>query len=70
MSDIFDFFKQNESKLHERPPEKVWKQLEKKLEKSRRPKRRGIQFLQLGVVALIILLLILMAVMVWHFSRK
>jgi hypothetical protein len=70
VSDIFDFFKENESKLHERPSEQVWLKLEKKLERHRRPKRRGVQFLQLGVVALILLLLILAAVMVWHFSHK
>jgi hypothetical protein len=70
MPDIFDFFKENESKLHEKPSELVWKKLEKKLEKNRRPKRRGLQFLQLSVVVLLLLLLILAAVLVWHFSKK
>ncbi|MBK6994335.1 MAG: hypothetical protein KA138_15515 [Saprospiraceae bacterium] len=70
MPDIFDFFKENEDKLHERPSEKVWQKLEQKLERTRRPKRRGIRFLQLWVVALVILILIFAAVMVWHFTRR
>ena len=70
MPDLFDFFKENESKLHERPSEQVWQKLEKKLEKTRRPKRRNIRFLQLGVVALVLLLLILVAVLVWYFVRR
>lgn len=70
MSDIFDFFKNNESKLHEQPPEKVWQQLEVKLDKNRRPKRRTKPFLQLGAISLMILILILAAVLVWHFSKK
>lgn len=70
MSDIFDFFKKNESKLYEKPPEQVWVRLEKKLDKQRRPRRRGLQFLQLTVVALILLLLLMAAILVWHYSRK
>jgi len=70
MSDLFDFFKENESKLHERPSEQTWQKLEQKLKKSRRPKRRGIRFLQLGVVALIILVLLFVAAMVWYFVRQ
>ena len=70
MSDIFDFFKENEKKLLERPPDQAWKKLEKKLEKNRRPKRRRIRFLQLGAVVIAILLLLLAAAMVWYFSQK
>lgn len=70
MSDIFDFFKENEQKLHEKPSERVWQRLERKLERARRPKRRGLQFLQIGVVVLILLLLLLAAFLVWHYSRK
>jgi hypothetical protein len=70
MPDIFDFFKENESKLQEKPPEQVWLKLEKKLERSRRPKRRALQFLQLGAVALVLLLLLFAAVMVWYFTKK
>jgi len=70
MPDLFDFFKENESKLHELPSEQVWKKLEKRLEKRKRRVRRGIQFLQMGSVALAILLLLLAAVMVWHYTRK
>lgn len=69
MPDLFDFFRENESKLHERPPEQVWQKLENRLKRNRRPRRPGIRFLQLGAVALIILLLILAAVMVWHYTR-
>ena len=36
MPDLFDFFKENESKLHERPSEHVWQKLEQRLEKARR----------------------------------
>ena len=68
--DLFDFFKENESKLHERPSEQVWQKLEKKLEKTRRPRKRSIRFLQLGTVALALLLLILTAVLVWYFVRR
>ena len=64
---IFDFFKENENKLHERPAEKVWQKLEQKLDKSRRPKRRGIRFLQPVTVALMIFLLLMTAVLVWYF---
>ena len=70
MPDLFDFFKENEDKLHERPSEMVWQKLEQKLERTRRPRRRGIRFLQLWVVALLLLILIMAAVMVWHFSRR
>ncbi len=68
--DIFDFFKENEEKLHERPAEKVWQKLEQKLDKSRRPRRRGIRFLQPAVVALALFLLLLTAVAVWYFVYK
>ena len=70
MPDLFDFFKENEDKLQERPSEQVWQKLEQKLERTRRPKRRGIRFLQLWVVALMLLILIMAAVMVWYFSRR
>lgn len=70
MPDLFDFFRENESKLHERPPEQVWQKLESRLRQNRRPRRRGIRFLQLGAVALIILLLSLVAAVVWYYSRR
>ncbi len=70
MPDLFDFFKENEKNLQEQPSEQVWQKLETKLERTRRPKRRGIQFLQLWVVALLLLILILAAVMVWHYTRR
>jgi hypothetical protein len=66
MPDIFDFFKENEEKLYERPAEKVWQKLEKKLDKSRRPRRRGILFLQPLTIALMILIILLTAVAVWY----
>jgi hypothetical protein len=70
MSDIFEFFKHNEQKLHEKPPEQVWQKLEQKLDRSPRPKRRrGIRFLQTWVVVLILMILILAAVTVWHYSK-
>lgn len=70
MPDIFDFFKENEEKLHERPAEKVWQKLEKKLDKSRRPRRRGIRFLQPVAVAVALFILLLAAVLVWYFAHK
>lgn len=72
MPDIFDFFKENESKLHEAPPDRLWQQLEKRLEQNRkqRRKRPEIRFLQLAVVALVLLILILTAVVVWHFAKR
>jgi predicted lysophospholipase L1 biosynthesis ABC-type transport system permease subunit len=70
MKDLFDFFRENEEKLHERPPEQVWRQLEHRLERDRRPKQRKIQFLQTWAVVLLLLTLTLAAVAVWHYSRK
>ena len=70
MSDLFDFFKENESKLHERPSEQTWQKLEQKLKRNHRPKRRGIRFLQLGTVALAIILLLLAAGLVWYFTHN
>lgn len=70
MPDIFDFFKENEEKLREMPAERVWQKLETRLNKKQRRKRRGIRFLQLGTVALIILLLLFVAIMVWYYSRQ
>ena len=70
MPDIVDFFKENEEKLHERPSEQVWQKLEQQLHRTRRRKRRGIRFLQMGMVALLILLLIFVAVIVWYFVRR
>ncbi len=69
MSDFFEFFKENESKLYERPSEQAWKKLEARLEKRRQRRRRTIRFLQLGAVALAILLLLLAAGLVLHFVR-
>jgi len=65
--DIFDFFKENEEKLHERPTEKVWQKLEQRLDKTRRPKRRGIRFLQTVAIVVVLSLLLLTAVLVWYF---
>lgn len=70
MPDIFDFFKDNEPKLHEKPPEQVWQKLEQKLEKTRRRKRRSLRFLQLDIVAIVLLILLLAAGLVWYFSRN
>lgn len=70
MPDLFDFFKENESKLYERPPEQAWEKLELRLEKVRRRKRRTIRFLQLGVVVLALLLLLLAAGLVWYFVQR
>jgi len=68
--DLFDFFKENESKLYERPPEQAWEKLEIRLEKVRRRHRRTIRFLQIGVVALVLLLLLLAAGLVWYFVQR
>ncbi|MBK8967460.1 MAG: hypothetical protein R3D58_05755 [Saprospiraceae bacterium] len=67
MPDLFDFFKENESKLYERPSEQAWKKLEERLEKRRVRRQRKIRFLQLGAAALAILLLLLAAGLVWYF---
>ncbi len=67
MPDIFDFFKKNEEKLHERPAEKVWQKLEQRLDKTRRPKRKGIRFLQPVAIVVVLSLLLLTAVLVWYF---
>ncbi len=64
MSDLFEFFKENESKLHEAPPSRVWSKLEAQLERRKRRKRRGIRFLQIGYVVAAILLLLLIGFLV------
>lgn len=69
MPDLFDFFKENESKLYERPPEQAWEKLEVRLEKRRRRRQRTIRFLQLGAVALALMLLLLAAGLVLYFVR-
>lgn len=66
MSDLFEFFKENEVRLHEAPPPQVWNKLEARLERKRRQKRRGIRFLQLGLVVTAVLLLIAVAFLVWQ----
>jgi type VI protein secretion system component VasF len=70
MPDLFDFFKQNEDNIQEKPSEQAWQKLEQKLERNRRPKRRGIRFMQTWVVVLMLLILILAAMMVWHYARR
>lgn len=70
MPDLFDLFKESEAQSHERPSAQAWEKLEKRLDKSRQRKRRGIRFLQLWVVVLILLFLLLAAIMVWHFTRN
>ncbi len=70
MPDLFEFFKENESKLIERPPEQAWEKLVHRLEKRRRRHRRRIRFLQIGVVALALLLLLLAAGLVWYFVKQ
>lgn len=69
MMDLFEFFRENESRLHERPPEQVWKKLERRLERRQSRKRRMIRFLQLGAVAAALLLLLLAAGLVWYFVK-
>ena len=69
MADLFEFFQQNESKLHEKPSEQVWQKLERRLERRRRKKRKQL-FLQLGAVALALLILLLAAWSVVYFVKK
>lgn len=68
MPDLFDFFKENESKLQERPPEQAWSRLENRLDKRRR-KRRGIRFLHLSTISVLLVLLALAVLMVLFFMR-
>lgn len=70
MSDLFEFFKENESKLHETPPSQAWSKLEARLERKRRQTRRGIRFLQLGIIVVVVLLLIMIAFLVWQNAKK
>lgn len=70
MSDLFEFFKENESKLHEAPSAQAWKKLEQRLERKRRKKRRGIRFLQLGIVVAAILMLLLVAYGIYAVMSK
>ncbi len=68
--DINEFFRQQESKLYERPPEQLWERLEQRLEQRGRQRRREIRFLQIGLVALVLTVLLFSAVMVWYFTQK
>jgi hypothetical protein len=70
--DLFDFFRENESKLQERPPEQVWQRVETQLKKAQRRsvRQRRIRFLQTGTVALVLLFLLLVAIAVWYFVAK
>lgn len=67
--DIFDLFKKNASKLDEPPPEQTWAKLEQRLLQRKRPRRKGIQFLQLGAVVLIVLVLIVAILMVMYYKK-
>ncbi len=70
MPELFDFFKENESKLYERPPEQTWEKLEFRLEKRRKRRRQALRFLQLGLVVVILFLLLLAAGIVWYYAKK
>jgi hypothetical protein len=70
MSDLFDFFKEQEGKLHESPTPDAWAKIEARLERKRRQRQRKIRFLQLGLVALTLGMLLFAAWMVWFFARK
>ncbi len=65
MPELFDIFRENEAKLHERPGNQAWQKLEARLEKRARRRRHRIRFLQLGAVALAVLMLLVLAVLVW-----
>ena len=66
--DLFEFFQDNESKLHERPSEQVWLKLERRLERKRR-RRRNRLFMQLGAVGVALLILLLAGWAVVHFAK-
>jgi hypothetical protein len=66
--DIFDFLKENEHELYERPPEQTWKRLEQQL-RVRRQRRRSIRFLQLSIAALTLFLLLLAGFLVWYYTK-
>jgi Ca2+/H+ antiporter len=68
MTDLFDFFKENEEKLKEAPSSRVWNQLEQKLEHRKRARRKKL-FLQIWLVVFTLAILILAAVLVQHFSH-
>ena len=70
MPELFDFFKENEHTLQELPSDKVWQKLEKRLERRHRRKRRAIRFLQIGAIAVAIVLVLLAALMVWHYTKQ
>ncbi len=70
MPDIFELFKENEAKLHERPGEKTWQKLEQRLERQRKKRQRRIRFMQLAAVAMAIFLLLLAAAAIFYFTGK
>jgi hypothetical protein len=64
MSDLFDFFKENEDKLRNNPSSQVWSKLEQQLVARKRKRRRKL-FLQTVWIAITIALLVLAASMVY-----
>ena len=68
MPDIFDFFRENESKLQEKPPERVWRQLEKRLQANRGPRRKKIPFLPMSTFVALALALLLAMLLLWFFT--
>jgi hypothetical protein len=69
MSDLFDFFRDNEGKLLEQPTPQAWAKIEARLERKRRARLRKIRFLQVGLVALTIATLLFAAWAVWYFAK-
>ena len=68
--DIFDLFREGSEELVERPSERVWRQLDRRLDKRRRVGRRRPLGMQLTVVTAILGLLLLVGVVGWYVTRE
>jgi len=66
MSDLFDFFRENASKLQEQPADKVWKRLERRLIRRR---RRAKLIFPIWIAAMSLGLLLMAAFLVYYFLR-
>ena len=67
MPDLFDFFRENESKLHELPSEQTWSKLEGRLD--RRRQKRGIRFLRMTTILVLLVVLLLALILTLFFLQ-
>lgn len=67
--DIFDFFRNNERLLNEKPPLRTWRQLERRLD-AHQSRGRVVLFRSLGMVAAVLLLVSIIVLMAVLFENR